>query len=411
MLFSSRGWRIRTRLLILFLIFGILPASVLGGFTLFVFRNVVSNQAASNLLGHTTATSGAVDQYLTDKREDIVAASQLPELATFLASPTNDAARQNTLRALKALANRPDYESVALVDPNGKIVLSSVDADINTDVSFRPYFIEPMKGTTALISDPSVSVVTNNPAIFFSAPIRDAGNKIIGVIRSRLSLNGIWGLVERDKDVAGRGSYGILVDENGIRIATSLSSGRRDQMEKSALLYTAIAPISQEIEKALVSEKRFGNATATKVQVLSIPEVANALRAPDNMTFESSSDNNTERNFAAVAGLNNKPWHYVILSPFSSFFSELDLWSIIYGTSIALLFLIIIITGFLVARGFTNPINQLTEVADRISLGELDAKIEVKRGDEIGELAEAIRRMQASLLAAIERLRSRRTGA
>jgi HAMP domain-containing protein len=40
----------------------------------------------------------------------------------------------------------------------------------------------------------------------------------------------------------------------------------------------------------------------------------------------------------------------------------------------------------------------------------LDAPIEINRKDEIGELAEAVSRMQASLQAAIERLRARRTG-
>jgi HAMP domain-containing protein len=39
----------------------------------------------------------------------------------------------------------------------------------------------------------------------------------------------------------------------------------------------------------------------------------------------------------------------------------------------------------------------------------LDAQIDVSRKDEIGELAEAVSRMQVSLQAAIERLRARRT--
>ena len=57
----------------------------------------------------------------------------------------------------------------------------------------------------------------------------------------------------------------------------------------------------------------------------------------------------------------------------------------------------------------TNPIVHLTQVADRISLGELDMEIGLNRKDEIGELAEALSRMQASLQATMERLRARRT--
>ena len=44
-----------------------------------------------------------------------------------------------------------------------------------------------------------------------------------------------------------------------------------------------------------------------------------------------------------------------------------------------------------------------------MSLGELDARIEVGRKDEAGLLAESLSRMQASLRAAMERLRPRRT--
>ena len=62
---------------------------------------------------------------------------------------------------------------------------------------------------------------------------------------------------------------------------------------------------------------------------------------------------------------------------------------------------------FFYGRKVTGDIRRLSEVADRISIGELDAEIDVKSKDEIGELAEAISRMQDSLRVSIERLRHR----
>ncbi|NOQ95447.1 MAG: HAMP domain-containing protein [Desulfobacterales bacterium] len=62
---------------------------------------------------------------------------------------------------------------------------------------------------------------------------------------------------------------------------------------------------------------------------------------------------------------------------------------------------------FFYGRKVTGDIRRLSEVADRISIGELDAEIDVKSKDEIGELAEAISRMQDSLRLSIERLRHR----
>ncbi len=69
--------------------------------------------------------------------------------------------------------------------------------------------------------------------------------------------------------------------------------------------------------------------------------------------------------------------------------------------------LLVAMLAALVARGIAHNIMYLTEVAERISLGELGVEIEKKGDDEFGRLAEALERMRQSLKAAIERLRKR----
>lgn len=76
----------------------------------------------------------------------------------------------------------------------------------------------------------------------------------------------------------------------------------------------------------------------------------------------------------------------------------------ILAASLVLTALIVAIYGQMV----TGKIKYLTDVADRISVGELDAEVETKSKDEIGDLAEAIGRMQDSIRLSIERLRRRR---
>lgn len=58
-------------------------------------------------------------------------------------------------------------------------------------------------------------------------------------------------------------------------------------------------------------------------------------------------------------------------------------------------------------RRTTRRIIHLSEVADRISLGDLTIPVHVDSRDEIGELAEAISRMRDSISVAIKRLRSK----
>jgi methyl-accepting chemotaxis protein len=76
----------------------------------------------------------------------------------------------------------------------------------------------------------------------------------------------------------------------------------------------------------------------------------------------------------------------------------------ILGATILLIGIIVSLYG----HALTGKIKSLTDVADRISVGELDAEIDVKSKDEIGELGEAISRMQDSIRLSIERLRRRR---
>ncbi len=72
----------------------------------------------------------------------------------------------------------------------------------------------------------------------------------------------------------------------------------------------------------------------------------------------------------------------------------------------------LILIGFIVALyayRLTAKIKYLTDITDRISVGDLDAEITgIKSRDEIGELANAIGRMQESIRLAIKRLRERK---
>lgn len=79
--------------------------------------------------------------------------------------------------------------------------------------------------------------------------------------------------------------------------------------------------------------------------------------------------------------------------------------------NIAILVCTLVLVGFVVSwygLRLTRKIKYLTDVAERISVGELDAEISLKASDEIGELRDAISRMQDSIRISIERLRQRR---
>ena len=72
--------------------------------------------------------------------------------------------------------------------------------------------------------------------------------------------------------------------------------------------------------------------------------------------------------------------------------------------------LVLLVRIYFYARSVILPIRYLSEVADKISMGELNTPIRIKERGEVGALAESIERMQTSVKAAIERLQKRKEG-
>jgi HAMP domain-containing protein len=69
---------------------------------------------------------------------------------------------------------------------------------------------------------------------------------------------------------------------------------------------------------------------------------------------------------------------------------------------------LLLMVVYFYSRSVIRPIRYLSEVADRISMGDLDTPIRIKARGEVGLLAESIERMQTSVKAALERLQKRR---
>jgi methyl-accepting chemotaxis protein len=69
---------------------------------------------------------------------------------------------------------------------------------------------------------------------------------------------------------------------------------------------------------------------------------------------------------------------------------------------------VVLVVAWVLARSLVRPIKELTNAADRMSLGDLNVEIKTSARDEIGQLAEAIGRMQDSLRLSIDRLRRRK---
>ncbi len=72
--------------------------------------------------------------------------------------------------------------------------------------------------------------------------------------------------------------------------------------------------------------------------------------------------------------------------------------TLIFITIVVSFFIILaLLINFLFGKVILAPINNLSEVADKISIGELNTKVNVSGNDEISKLAESFERMRASI--------------
>ncbi|MFN2520536.1 MAG: cache domain-containing protein [Candidatus Limnocylindria bacterium] len=296
------------------LLVGMTPLALLNFATVQGTRDRLVELGVANLTSRSTSTTAAIDAYIQNRRRDIILVSQLPDVIAYAQNLNSPAQRDSARAALAAAASvSPAYESIAVLSLDGVIQAASIQTDEGTNVRFRDYFQNARTGI-AYVSDPSYSVITNRPALFFSAPVKTSTDILVGVVRSRLNLAQIWDLVEGDHASVGPEAHAFLVDDFGIRLAVSETKDNRDRAE--SLIYRPIAPIDLETATRLAADRRFGQKTAEQLVIDPLPElkdVMDRLRPGEVASFAYRVGGVEQR--AAAVKLETKPWVYVVAMP------------------------------------------------------------------------------------------------
>jgi C4-dicarboxylate-specific signal transduction histidine kinase len=393
------GVRFWQKVLAALLIVGVVPIALVSVVSIQKTRTDLTSLGVTNIQQRSTSTAAALDAYLQNRLDDIVLVSRIPDVVRY-ATSNDPALKDSATNAMKAAAARSqEYESVAVVNAAGKIVAASVATDEGTDVKFRQYVITPMTEGVPYISDPSYSVITNKPALFFSAPVKDASGKVVAVVRSRLNLAAIWSIVEADADSVGVGAHSFLLDDYGIRLAVSETKGHRDQAE--SLIYKPIAPIAPDVATKLAADKRFGTITPDKLVIDPLPTLKSALDPLKSGYTQFAYGAGSAEQRGVAARLIAKPWAYVLAVPLATYTKAADDATFNAASVVFIGLLLSLIVGILLTRSLVKPLRQLVGVATSVSTGDTDlraAHFETRTGDDITrEVASAFDRLLNAL--------------
>ena len=213
------------------------------------------------------------------------------------------------------------------------------------------------KGGDELVSDIYFEPTTSEPKQTITLPIIDNG-AVVGVLSADISFQGVM-LSVMDIDAGGNSNV-VVVANNGRVIA-----------------HTHIEQVP-ELD-------------------LSMLPAVEAVLAGEEGTMKGYTDELGRQVLGSYTPIRELGWGVVIQRPLADIDAEVGqlrttiLWATIAGVFLSVL------TGALVARQITKPIQQLASASERVAQGDLSTPVDVKSSNEVGVLAHSFNQMIVSL--------------
>lgn len=372
---------VRAKFTLVLLLVALLPMGLITARNDLDSRQALLQTTTAQLVGHANLQAGSIDTFLTDRLSSAQLLAALPGIGAYLQAPGGNrtTASLDTFAAANAIASAKGTAAFYL-DARGTTVLTT-DLNINgQDFSKQSFFQEALKGQP-YIQSPALTADSTQYSLFFAAPVRNAQGQVDGVAVLRSPASDLQQALAADANVLAPGSYGLLLDSHGIRIADSVNA-KAD--------FTAIATLSTADQQTLIQQQqRFG---AASPQVVAAPQLAmlvKPLLQPGSAAHATiNPGTGTDATTAAAAvRLHTKDWTYVECVPEAAFLalpnSELQsavLWFLTITAAV-------IILAILLARVFTEPLTAIAAYLGRVRAGDYQSRLDVRRRDEFGRLA------------------------
>ena len=288
------------------------------------------------------------------------AAAELPSIQSMR--------RQDQEPILRGIQKKYPYMYLVFtVGLNGRNVARSDDVPLK-DYSDRQYYKDIIRGKS-LSWQTLIGKTSKKPALVLAVPILN-GDQLVGVMAAAMTIDDLSGQVIRWRK--GKTGYAFLIDEKSKVVA--------HQQKKYVTQQKNLR------NHPLIASFRQGQWTTHTTEFLT---------------------ENKQPAYGHVRRI-KRGWAIAIQQENEELFESLRRVQRFAFILLAATIVIVSLIAWLSARTIVTPIMKLTDVAERMSLGDLNMQISIPSKDEIGLLAQAIKRMQTSLRLAMERLRRKK---
>ncbi len=254
------------------------------------------------------------------------------------------------------LTKRPELAGFSVVDKFGALVASS-DSSGGFYYANEEWWKKAFAGGkgSAAIGDPEMDASSGKWCLSFVIPVRDEQGSFLGAVRYLVNLTAFSGLLENFK--IGNSGEAALVDDKGYLV-----------FHKQAKPYSNKFCSYEELRKILENENRWFLISSAYLHQGRVVASFSKVKLP------------------ALSSDSIKWWVFVIQDEKEVFaiLNRLILKILWLG---AILTLILLITGLVMGRRFVRPIRVLQDGMLKVGKGELDYRVNIEPGDEIGRLA------------------------
>ncbi|MGI2905618.1 diguanylate cyclase domain-containing protein [Tolypothrix sp. VBCCA 56010] len=395
---------IRRKLIASFLIVALIPLLFLAFINKQTTEKALTENAKQALSAAANETANRIDAFIDGNLNAVRVEAILPGLARYLSlppkqrddSPEMQLATETLIRlSRKDMLNIISY---ALLDLNGKNVLDTRTSNIGKDESVENYFKKPLQTGLCFVSSmkrsPTIPDLVN---LFFSSPVRNAKEDILGVLRVSYNATVVQELVNRETERAGAKSFAILLDKHNIYLAHSTAP---------QLIFKSLVPLPFDVVNRLQQKGRLLN-YPIKELATNESKIKQALDNKQSYLIASLSVTSNQLNLIAIARLKYKPWSVLFAQPLAIALAPVKkqirdtmfLFTIIAS--------VVTIIAFAIGQLLTKPIIYLTNIVFQFTAGNLDIRAKITSKDEIGQLAKSFNDMALQLQTSFETLEQR----
>jgi HAMP domain-containing protein len=356
---------IRTRLVIAFILVGVLPF-VVAGFLLNEINNrLLTDDAFAELEKAAIIKEHSINEWAETMGETlaiILSRSRELEVAEAI---TGDPSLETELQINSIqrdfagfLLSNDTFEEFFILDLEGRVVLSTDDEQVGKLFANQAFFQEGLEA--AYIQPPLYSPSLKKTSVVAAHPISDGAREVVGVLAGRANLNALDAIMLPGSEL-GETEETYLVLSN----FSLLTASRFDGYPVTETYFRTEGLIQA------FGSKQNGLATYLGYRGTQVMGAYRWLPDLEVVLMAEVEQSEALRTLRSSANIN------IVVA--------------VSGAIVAAL------ASFWVSRSIADPVRVLAASAERIGAGDLDVQVEVERSDEIGTLGAVFNDMAAQL--------------